>query len=87
MRVAPTELPLPHRGGRQGRSPPLYRTAVDPAIRDFPEIQASTALHHSAGYRTLGIRERIDQHHGRVRHRLPRTPRPDTPAPGPGANR
>jgi L-amino acid N-acyltransferase YncA len=30
----------------------------------FPENRASIALHHSAGYRTLGIRERIAQHHG-----------------------
>ena len=33
----------------------------------FPENRASIALHHSAGYRTLGIRERIGQHHGRWR--------------------
>ena len=30
----------------------------------FPENRASIALHHSAGYRTLGVRERIAQHHG-----------------------
>lgn len=30
----------------------------------FPENRASLALHHSAGYRTLGIRERIARHHG-----------------------
>jgi L-amino acid N-acyltransferase YncA/DNA-binding transcriptional ArsR family regulator len=30
----------------------------------FPENRASLALHHSAGYRTLGVRERIAQHHG-----------------------
>jgi L-amino acid N-acyltransferase YncA/DNA-binding transcriptional ArsR family regulator len=30
----------------------------------FPENRASIALHHSAGYRTLGVRERIGQHHG-----------------------
>jgi L-amino acid N-acyltransferase YncA/DNA-binding transcriptional ArsR family regulator len=30
----------------------------------FPENRASIALHHSAGYRTLGLRERIAQHHG-----------------------
>jgi L-amino acid N-acyltransferase YncA len=33
----------------------------------FPENRASITLHHSAGYRTLGIRERIGQHHGRRR--------------------
>ncbi|MGE3795834.1 MAG: helix-turn-helix domain-containing GNAT family N-acetyltransferase [Dehalococcoidia bacterium] len=33
----------------------------------FPENRASIALHHSAGYRTLGIRDRIGQHHGRWR--------------------
>ncbi|KOX27785.1 ArsR family transcriptional regulator, partial [Saccharothrix sp. NRRL B-16348] len=30
----------------------------------FPENRASIALHHSAGYRTVGVRERIAQHHG-----------------------
>lgn len=30
----------------------------------FPENKASLALHHSAGFRTVGIRERIAQHHG-----------------------
>jgi L-amino acid N-acyltransferase YncA/DNA-binding transcriptional ArsR family regulator len=30
----------------------------------FPENRVSLALHHSAGYRTLGVRERIAQHHG-----------------------
>jgi L-amino acid N-acyltransferase YncA/DNA-binding transcriptional ArsR family regulator len=30
----------------------------------FPENRASIALHQSAGYRTLGVRERIAQHHG-----------------------
>ena len=40
----------------------------------FPENRASIALHHSAGYRTLGVRERIGRHHGVLaRHRLPRT--------------
>ncbi|MEQ4206815.1 GNAT family N-acetyltransferase [Actinopolymorpha sp. B17G11] len=33
----------------------------------FPENRASISLHHSAGYRTLGVRERIAQHHGRWR--------------------
>jgi DNA-binding transcriptional ArsR family regulator len=33
----------------------------------FPENRASLALHHTAGYRTLGVRERIAQHHGRWR--------------------
>lgn len=30
----------------------------------FPENRASIALHRSAGYRTLGVRERIGRHHG-----------------------
>ena len=30
----------------------------------FPENRASLALHHSAGYRTLGVRERIARRHG-----------------------
>ena len=29
----------------------------------FPENRASITLHHSAGYRTLGVRERIGRHH------------------------
>ncbi|SMD25410.1 helix-turn-helix domain-containing GNAT family N-acetyltransferase [Kibdelosporangium aridum] len=33
----------------------------------FPENRASLALHHSAGFRTLGVRERIAQHHGKWR--------------------
>ncbi|MFP5072402.1 helix-turn-helix domain-containing GNAT family N-acetyltransferase [Pseudonocardia nantongensis] len=33
----------------------------------FPENRASLALHHSAGFRTLGVRERIGQHHGQWR--------------------
>jgi L-amino acid N-acyltransferase YncA/DNA-binding transcriptional ArsR family regulator len=30
----------------------------------FPENRASIGLHHSAGYRTLALRERIARHHG-----------------------
>jgi L-amino acid N-acyltransferase YncA len=30
----------------------------------FPENVASIALHHGAGYRTVGVRERIARHHG-----------------------
>jgi L-amino acid N-acyltransferase YncA/DNA-binding transcriptional ArsR family regulator len=30
----------------------------------FPENRASIGLHHSAGFRTLALRERIAQHHG-----------------------
>jgi L-amino acid N-acyltransferase YncA/DNA-binding transcriptional ArsR family regulator len=33
----------------------------------FPENRASLALHHNAGYRTLGVRERIARHHGHWR--------------------
>jgi phosphinothricin acetyltransferase len=33
----------------------------------FPENRASIALHHGAGYRTVGVRERIGRHHGRWR--------------------
>lgn len=33
----------------------------------FPENRASLALHHSAGFRTLGVRDRVAQHHGRWR--------------------
>ncbi|OLT26120.1 ArsR family transcriptional regulator [Nocardiopsis sp. CNR-923] len=30
----------------------------------FPENKASLSLHHLAGFRTLGVRERIGRHHG-----------------------
>jgi len=30
----------------------------------FPENRASIALHQSAGFRTLGVRDRISRHHG-----------------------
>jgi L-amino acid N-acyltransferase YncA len=30
----------------------------------FPENRASLNLHHSAGFRTLAVRERIGRHHG-----------------------
>jgi L-amino acid N-acyltransferase YncA len=33
----------------------------------FPENAASVALHRAAGFRVVGIRERIGQHHGRWR--------------------
>ena len=33
----------------------------------FPENTASAALHKAAGFRAVGIRERIGQHHGRWR--------------------
>lgn len=33
----------------------------------FPENRASVALHLSAGFRTLGVRERIARHHGQWR--------------------
>ncbi|MEU7479267.1 metalloregulator ArsR/SmtB family transcription factor [Lentzea sp. NPDC042327] len=33
----------------------------------FPENRASIALHHRAGFRTVGLRERIAQHHGKWR--------------------
>jgi len=33
----------------------------------FPENTASLALHFAAGFRTVGIRQRIGQHHGRWR--------------------
>ena len=33
----------------------------------FPENTASLALHHAAGFRSVGTRERIGQHYGRWR--------------------
>ncbi len=35
--------------------------------RIFPENTASLALHHAAGFRVVGTRERLGQHHGRWR--------------------
>jgi L-amino acid N-acyltransferase YncA len=36
----------------------------------FPENTASLALHHATGFRDVGIRERIGQHHGRWRNTI-----------------
>jgi len=33
----------------------------------FPENHASLALHHQAGFGTIGVRKRVGQHHGRWR--------------------
>jgi phosphinothricin acetyltransferase len=33
----------------------------------FPENTASLRLHHRAGFRTIGTRQRVGQHHGRWR--------------------
>jgi phosphinothricin acetyltransferase len=33
----------------------------------FPENQASVALHQAAGFRVVGVRERLGRHHGRWR--------------------
>ncbi|GIG63032.1 hypothetical protein Lfu02_74040 [Longispora fulva] len=33
----------------------------------FPENAASLALHHRAGFRVIGTRERVGRHHGRWR--------------------
>ena len=33
----------------------------------FPENAASAALHQAAGFRVVGTRERVGQHHGRWR--------------------
>ena len=35
--------------------------------RIFPENTASLALHQAAGFRVVGVRERLGQHHGRWR--------------------
>ncbi|HSK59014.1 MAG TPA: metalloregulator ArsR/SmtB family transcription factor [Actinomycetospora sp.] len=60
-----------HRGRGVGRAL-IHRqvTAADAAglwtlqAAIFPENRAAIALHHSAGYRTLGVRERLGRHHG-----------------------
>jgi phosphinothricin acetyltransferase len=33
----------------------------------FPENRASLALHERAGFRVVGVRERVGRHHGRWR--------------------
>jgi phosphinothricin acetyltransferase len=33
----------------------------------FPENAASLALHERAGFRVVGVRERVGRHHGRWR--------------------
>ncbi|WP_028929322.1 helix-turn-helix domain-containing GNAT family N-acetyltransferase [Pseudonocardia asaccharolytica] len=63
-----------HRGRAVGRAL-LHRlvTAADTAglwtlqCSVFPENRAGIALHLSAGFRTLGVRQRIGRHHGRWR--------------------
>lgn len=60
-----------HRGRGVGRAL-IHRqvTAADAAglwtlqAAIFTENRAAIALHHSAGYRTLGVRERLGRHHG-----------------------
>ncbi|WP_245928915.1 helix-turn-helix domain-containing GNAT family N-acetyltransferase [Murinocardiopsis flavida] len=51
----------------------------------FPEDKASLALHRSAGYRTVGIRERIARHNGTWRDTVllerRRNDAPETPGP------
>ncbi|MFY0405457.1 GNAT family N-acetyltransferase [Solicola sp. PLA-1-18] len=62
------------RGRRVGRA--LLRQQVDAADTGglwtlqasiFPENRASIVLHHSVGFRTVGVRERVARHHGRWR--------------------
>ena len=49
----------------------------------FPENTASLALHRAAGFRIVGTRERIGQHHGRWRDVILIERRSPTPLPGP----
>ena len=52
----------------------------------FPENRSSLALHHTAGFRTVGVRERIAEHHGRWRDTVLLERRsPTVPAPAAGA--
>lgn len=48
----------------------------------FPENRASLSLHHQAGFRTVGVRERIARHHGRWRDTVLLERRRDGGAPG-----
>jgi L-amino acid N-acyltransferase YncA len=65
-------IPGTHNRGRGVGKALIHRqvTAADDAglwtlqTAIFPENRASIALHQSAGFRTLGVRERIGQHHG-----------------------
>ena len=75
-----------HRGRGVGRAL-IHRqvTAADTAglwtlqTSVFPENRASIALHHSAGYRTLGVRDRIGRHQGAWRDTVLLERRRDNP--------
>ena len=51
----------------------IYQAGIEVAgiwtiqSRVFPENTASLALHRAAGFRVVGVRERIGQHRGRWR--------------------
>jgi L-amino acid N-acyltransferase YncA len=78
------------RGQRLGRR--LLQHLIDTSERHgvwtiqssiFPENAASTALHRAAGFRVVGTRTRIAQHHGRWRDTIlieRRSPRDTAPA-------
>ncbi|WP_280331141.1 helix-turn-helix domain-containing GNAT family N-acetyltransferase [Nocardia wallacei] len=74
--VAETSVYVAERYRGRGVGKALLRTQVIAAddaglwtlqTSIFPENRASIALHHQAGYRTIGVRERIAQLHGRWR--------------------
>ena len=55
-----------HRAPAAGHADLLHRVAGIWTIQSgiFPENAASLALHRAAGFRTVGVRERIGRHHG-----------------------
>jgi L-amino acid N-acyltransferase YncA len=53
----------------------------------FPENTASLALHRAAGFRVVGTRERIGQHHGRWRDVILIERRSPARLPAPGQDR
>lgn len=74
--VAETSVYVGESARGRGVGKALIHTQVTQADRQglwtlqtaiFPENKASLALHHMAGFRTLGVRERIARHHGQWR--------------------
>jgi L-amino acid N-acyltransferase YncA len=75
MRATPPSRPA----GRTGRPSPAARLPAHRFVATeaagiwtiqsgiFPENAASMARHQGAGFRVVGTRERIGQHHGRWR--------------------
>ena len=71
--VAETSVYVSEKARGRGVARALLRHQVEEADRGglwtlrtsvFPENRASLALHREAGFRTLGVLERVGEHHG-----------------------